>query len=47
MRPAAVMGAVYHAILVRLRRRGWNDLTEDVTLPKPLKLWLAVRHGVL
>jgi presqualene diphosphate synthase len=47
MRPAAVMGAVYHAILVRLRRRGWRDLAQDVKLPKPLKLWLAVRHGVL
>jgi presqualene diphosphate synthase len=47
MRPAAVMGAVYHAILVRLRRRGWRDLAQDVKLPKPLKLWLALRHGVL
>ena len=47
MRPAAVMGAVYHAMLVRLRRRGWRDLTRDVKLPKPLKLWLALRHGVL
>jgi presqualene diphosphate synthase len=47
MRPAAVMGAVYHAILVRLRRRGWRDLAQEVKLPKPLKLWLAVRHGVL
>jgi presqualene diphosphate synthase len=47
MRPAAVMGAVYHAILVRLRRRGWRDLARDVKLPKPLKLWLALRHGVL
>jgi presqualene diphosphate synthase len=47
MRPAAVMGAVYHAILVRLRRRGWHDLARDVKLPKPLKLWLALRHGLL
>jgi len=47
MRPAAVMGAVYHAILVRLRRRGWSDLARDVKLPKPVKLWLALRHGVL
>jgi presqualene diphosphate synthase len=47
MRPAAVMGAVYHAILVRLRRRGWRDLAQHVKLPKPLKLWLALRHGVL
>jgi len=47
MRPAAVMGAVYHAILVRLRRRGWSDLGADVKLPTPLKLWLALRHGLL
>jgi phytoene synthase len=46
MRPAAVMGAVYHAILVRLRRRGWRDLRRDVKLPAPLKLWLALRHGL-
>jgi phytoene synthase len=47
MRPAAVMAAVYHAILVRLRRRGWSDLARDVKVPKPLKLWLALRHGLL
>jgi len=47
MRPAAVMGAVYHAILVRLRERGWQDLAGEAKLPKPLKLWLALRHGLL
>jgi presqualene diphosphate synthase len=47
MRPAAVMSAVYHAILVRLRRRGWSHLDRDVKLPTPLKLWLALRHGLL
>ncbi|HEX7968365.1 MAG TPA: presqualene diphosphate synthase HpnD [Stellaceae bacterium] len=47
MRPAAVMGAVYHAILVRLRRRGWHDLAQEVRLPTSLKLWLALRHGLL
>jgi phytoene synthase len=47
MRPAAVMGAVYHAILTRLRQRGWKDLDRDVKLPSPLKLWLALRHGLL
>ncbi len=47
MRPAAVMGAVYHAILVRLRRRGWRDPAREVKLPAPLKLWLALRHGLL
>jgi presqualene diphosphate synthase len=47
MRPAAVMGAVYHAILVRLRRRGWTDVARDVKLPQSLKFWLALRHGLL
>jgi len=47
MRPAAVMGAVYRAILRRLRRRGWRDLEQEVALPKPVKLWLAIRHGLI
>ena len=47
MRPAAVMGAVYHATLVRLMRRGWTRLAESVSVPKPLKIWLALRHGLL
>ena len=47
MRPAAVMGAVYHASLVRLRRRGWTRLDEPVSLSRPAKIWLALRHGVL
>jgi presqualene diphosphate synthase len=47
MRPASVMGAVYGAILRRLRERGWRDLEREVKLPTPLKLWLALRHGLL
>ncbi|HXY98537.1 MAG TPA: presqualene diphosphate synthase HpnD [Stellaceae bacterium] len=47
MRPAAVMGAVYHAILIRLCRRGWRDIEREVRLPAGLKLWLALRHGLL
>jgi len=47
MRPAAVMGAVYHALLLRLRRRGWRDLDRPVELPKAVKLWLALRYGLL
>jgi presqualene diphosphate synthase len=47
MRPAAAMSAVYHAILTRLRRRGWTDLDHEVKLPAVLKLWLALRHGLL
>jgi squalene synthase HpnD len=47
MRPAAVMGAVYHALLLRLRRRGWREIEREVKLPARLKLWLALRHGLL
>ena len=47
MRPAAVMGAVYRAILRRLARRGWQDLERRVRLPSALKIWLTLRHGFL
>ncbi|HXQ50494.1 MAG TPA: presqualene diphosphate synthase HpnD [Stellaceae bacterium] len=47
MRPAAVMEAVYRASLVRLRRRGWNRLDQPVSVSKPVKIWLALRHGLL
>jgi len=47
MRPARAMGAVYHAQLIRLRRRGWVRRDEPVKLAKPMKLWLALRHGLL
>ena len=47
MRAAAAMGAVYHAILTRLRQRRWRDLEREVKLPARQKLWLALRHGLL
>lgn len=47
LRPARAMGAVYHAQLTRLRQRGWARLDEPVKLPKPMKLWLALRHALL
>jgi len=47
MRPAAVMGAIYHATLARLRRRGWRDLEREVKIPAALKLWFALRYGLL
>jgi presqualene diphosphate synthase len=47
MRPAAVMASVYHATLQRLRRRGWSRLDQPVSVPRPLKIWLALRHGLL
>ena len=47
MRPAASMEAVYRAILQRLRRRGWQKFDQPVSVPKPVKLWLALRHGFM
>jgi len=34
-------------LIVRLRRRGWGELAREVKLPSLLKLWLALRHGLL
>ncbi|HUK08543.1 MAG TPA: presqualene diphosphate synthase HpnD [Stellaceae bacterium] len=47
MRPAATMEAVYRTILRRLRRRGWRRLDEPVSVSKPVKLWLALRYGLV
>jgi squalene synthase HpnD len=47
MRPAAIMGAVYRAILKRLIKADWRRLNEPVKLPKWQKLWLAFRYGFL
>jgi presqualene diphosphate synthase len=47
MRPAAVMGAVYQATLQQLLRGEWRDPAARLSLPKPLKLWLVLRHGLV
>ena len=47
MRPAAVMGAVYADILARLEKRGWRRVDKRVSVPAPLKLWYALRYGLL
>ncbi len=47
MRPAAVMAALYRAILSSLQRSGWRNPTERVSVPTSLKLWLVLRHGLL
>lgn len=47
MRPAAVMAAIYHATLLALLRSGWRDPATRVTVSKPLKLWLVLRHGLV
>jgi phytoene synthase len=47
MRPAALMGAFYSAMLAALLRSGWRDPSVRVGLSKRQKLWLVLRHGVL
>jgi phytoene synthase len=46
VRPAAVMMEVYRAILRGLEARGWRRLDRKVAIPRLLKLWIALRHGV-
>ena len=46
-RPAAVMLHVYRALFDRVVARGWRRLDEPVAVAKPVKLWLALRHGLL
>lgn len=47
MRPARIMMEMYRRYLVRLRADGWRDLKADISLPKPCKLWIVLRHGLL
>jgi presqualene diphosphate synthase len=47
MRPAAVMGAFYRAMLDAMLRDGWHDPSRRVGLSKPHKLWLVLRHGLV
>ncbi len=46
MRPAAIMQAVYRATFDRLVAADWRDPVRPVRTPTPVKLWLAVRHGL-
>ncbi|MGH6719127.1 MAG: presqualene diphosphate synthase HpnD, partial [Alphaproteobacteria bacterium] len=47
VRPAALMAAVYRNLLGRLEARGWTELARPVQVPRAVKVWLAIRHGVL
>jgi presqualene diphosphate synthase len=47
MRPAAVMGAFYRAMLDALLAADWRDPADRVSLGKGRKLWLVLRHGFL
>jgi presqualene diphosphate synthase len=47
VRPARVMLEVYRRTLLALEARGWARPAEPVSIAKPLKLWIALRHGLL
>jgi phytoene synthase len=47
MRPAALMGGFYRAMLKAMLRAGWRDPSARVGLSKPRKLWLVLRHGLV
>lgn len=47
MRPAAVMGAFYRAMLDALAETGWRDPAARVSLSRGRKLWLVLRHGLI
>lgn len=45
-RPAIMMMEVYHRVYLRLLRRGWGDLNQDVGLSKFSKILIAIRYGL-
>ncbi len=45
MRPARIMSATYHAVLVSMQRRGWSPPFQPVSLPKWKKLAIAAIHA--
>jgi len=47
MRPAAAMAAIYHSTLSALLRSGWRDPATRISVSKPVKLWLVLRHGLV
>src|ERR1700720_5049980 len=47
MRPAAVMGAFYRAMLDALLREGWRGPSARIRLSKLHKLRLVLRHGLV
>jgi phytoene synthase len=47
MRPAAIMGAMYHEILRRLRKRGWDVAAAKPRIPTLVKLGIVLRYGLV
>ena len=47
MLPARLMGGYYAAILRRLRRAGWRDITRRVRVPLWQKIWVMMKQRYL
>ncbi len=47
LKPCILMIEVYHRVLERLERRGWQNLQQPVRVSRPEKLWIALRHGLV
>jgi presqualene diphosphate synthase len=45
-RPAVMMMHVYHRILAKLQKRGWQSLEQDVGPSRLEKIMIAVRYGI-
>ncbi len=45
--PAILMMRVYERVLSKLKRRGWRDVSQRLSLSRPEKLWIALRYGPL
>ncbi len=45
--PAVLMMRVYERVLGKLRRRGWQNITQRLSLSRLEKLWVALRYGPL
>ncbi len=46
IRPAIMMMEVYRQIFLRLKKRGWQQLSRPVDLSKLHKIIIACRHGI-
>jgi presqualene diphosphate synthase len=46
LRPARIMMQIYRRVLLRLIARGWQRLDQPVRVPRPERLWLALRYGL-
>jgi squalene synthase HpnD len=47
LRPAVVMMRHYQRILEQLEARGWRNLDREVSVPTPIKIWIALRYGLI